>query len=99
MTVSTSDKEAVLVIRSTGRHGGTGARVVKRLQAAGRLVRALVRSDDDRARRLRESGVQTLLGDLGRRRRTSRNLGCCTSHVELLKTTDHMRLTSMQDRT
>ena len=49
MAVSTSDKEAVLVIGSTGRHGGTGARVVERLQAAGRLVRALVRSDDDRA--------------------------------------------------
>ena len=68
MTVSTSDKEAVLVIGSTGRHGGTGARVVERLQAAGRVVRALVRSDDDRARRLRESGLQTLLGDLHDRR-------------------------------
>ena len=34
----------------------------------GRLVRALVRSDDDRAQRLRESGVQTLVGDLHDRR-------------------------------
>jgi uncharacterized protein YbjT (DUF2867 family) len=42
--------------------------VVERLQAAGRLVRALVRSDDDRAQRLRESGVQTLVGDLHDRR-------------------------------
>ena len=49
----------MLVIGATGRHGGTGARVVERLQAAGRLVRALVRSDDERAQRLRESGVQT----------------------------------------
>jgi len=65
--VSTSDQE-VLVIGATGRHGGTGARVVERLQAAGRAVRALVRSDDDRAQRLREAGVQTLLGDLHDRR-------------------------------
>jgi len=58
----------VLVIGATGRHGGTGARVVERLQAAGRLVRALVRSDDERAERLRQSGVQTLVGDLHDRR-------------------------------
>jgi uncharacterized protein YbjT (DUF2867 family) len=66
--VSRSDQETVLVIGATGRHGGTGARVVERMQAAGRLVRALVRSDDERAQRLRESGVQTLLGDLHDRR-------------------------------
>jgi uncharacterized protein YbjT (DUF2867 family) len=68
VTASTSDQETVLVIGATGRHGGTGARVVERLQAAGRLVRALVHSDDDRAQRLRESGVQTLVGDLHDRR-------------------------------
>src|ERR1700756_5775395 len=68
MTASNSDRETVLVIGATGRHGGTGARVVERLQAAGRLVRALVRSDDERAQRLRESGVQTLVGDLHDRR-------------------------------
>ena len=66
--MSTRDREVVLVIGATGRHGGTGARVVQRLQAAGRLVRALVRSDDERAQRLRESGVQTLVGDLHDRR-------------------------------
>ena len=68
MTVSNSDQETVLVIGATGRHGGTGARVVERLQAAGRVVRALVRSDDGRAERLRQSGVQTLVGDLHDRR-------------------------------
>jgi uncharacterized protein YbjT (DUF2867 family) len=66
--VSNSDRETVLVIGATGRHGGTGARVVERLQAAGRLVRALVRSDYERAERLRQSGVQTLVGDLHDRR-------------------------------
>jgi uncharacterized protein YbjT (DUF2867 family) len=68
VAVSNSDQETVLVIGATGRHGGTGARVVERLQGAGRLVRASVRSDDDRAERLRQSGVQTLLGDLHDRR-------------------------------
>ena len=64
MRVSNSDRETVLVIGATGRHGGTGVRVVERMQAAGRVVRALVRSDDERAKRLRESGVHTLVGDL-----------------------------------
>jgi len=68
VTVSSSDQEAVLVIGATGRQFGTGARVVERLQAQGRVVRALVHSDDDRAERLRRSGVQTLLGDMYDRR-------------------------------
>jgi uncharacterized protein YbjT (DUF2867 family) len=74
VTASTSDQETVLVIGATGRHGRTGARVVERVRAAGRLVRALVRSDDDRAQRLRESGVQTLVGDLHDRRTLLRAL-------------------------
>src|SRR5258705_5002941 len=68
VTASKGDQETVLVVGATGRHGGTGARVVERLHAAGRAVRALVRSDDDRAQRLRQSGVHTLLGDLHDRR-------------------------------
>ena len=68
MTVSNSDQETVLVIGAAGRQFGTGARVVERLQAQGRVVRALVRSEDERTQRLRESGVQTLLGDLHDRR-------------------------------
>ena len=64
---------------------GTGARVVERLQTAGRLVRALVRSDDDRAERLRESGVQTAGGrparppDSAARAGWSRFGVCCVS--------------------
>lgn len=66
--MSKSDQETVLIFGATGRHGGTGARVVARLQEQGRLVRAVVRSDDERAARLRESGVQTMVGDLHDRR-------------------------------
>ena len=68
MTVPNNNRETVLVIGATGRHGGTGARVVQRLQAAGRDVRALVHSDDERAQRLRESGVHVMVGDLHDRR-------------------------------
>jgi hypothetical protein len=42
VTVSTSNQETVLVIGPTRRHGGTGARVIERLQRAGRVVRACV---------------------------------------------------------
>jgi len=66
--VPNKKRETVLVIGATGRHGGTGSRVVHRLQAAGRVVRALVRSNDERAQRLRESGVQVVNGDLHDRR-------------------------------
>ena len=66
--MSNSDQETVLVIGATGRHGGTGSRVVERLQAEGRSIRAMVRTDDERAARLRESGVETLVGDLHDRR-------------------------------
>ena len=68
MTVPNTDRETVLVIGATGRHGGTGGRVVERLQAAGRDVRALVRTDDERAQRLRASGVHVVVGDLHDRR-------------------------------
>lgn len=54
----------VLVIGATGRHGGTGTTVVKRLVADGHPVRALVHTDDERASRLRRLGATTVTGDL-----------------------------------
>jgi uncharacterized protein YbjT (DUF2867 family) len=54
----------VLVIGATGRHAGTGATVVDRLVSRGRPVRALVRTEDDRAAELRRSGATTVVGDL-----------------------------------
>jgi uncharacterized protein YbjT (DUF2867 family) len=53
----------VLVIGATGRNAGTGAIVVDRLLSRGRPVRALVRTDDDRASELRRRGVTTVVGD------------------------------------
>ena len=54
----------ILVIGATGRHGGTGATVVDRLLSRGRPVRALVRTEDDRADGLRRRGATTVVGDL-----------------------------------
>lgn len=53
-----------LVIGATGRHGGTGRIVAERLLSRGRPVRALVRSDDDRAEELRRRGAAIVVGDL-----------------------------------
>src|SRR5262252_6888797 len=58
----------VLIFGATGRHGGTGARVIERLKAAGRSVRAVVRTDDERAEHLRQSGVRTMAGNMHDRR-------------------------------
>ena len=54
----------ILVIGATGRHGGTGATVVQKLLRGGHSVRALIRTDDDRASALRRQGVTTVVGDL-----------------------------------
>ena len=61
---SHSDAAPVLVIGATGRHGGTGATVVDRLLRRGRPVRAMVRTDDDRAAELRGRGAATVVADL-----------------------------------
>jgi uncharacterized protein YbjT (DUF2867 family) len=54
----------ILVIGATGRHGGTGTTVVEHLLSRGRNVRALVRTDDERAVALRRRGATTVVGDL-----------------------------------
>ena len=54
----------ILVIGATGRHGGSGTTVVDRLLSRGRSVRALVRTEDDRADGLRRRGATTVVGDL-----------------------------------
>ncbi|BBZ29306.1 NmrA family transcriptional regulator [Mycolicibacterium madagascariense] len=68
MTTAHHQPTTTLVIGATGRHGGTGGQVVHRLLQAGQTVRALVRSDDDRAAKLRTAGVHTVVGDVLDRR-------------------------------
>lgn len=64
MREPTLDAMPILVIGATGRHGGTGTTVVDRLLAQGRPVRAMVRTDDDRAAELRHRGATTVIADL-----------------------------------
>src|ERR1700757_57491 len=59
-----SEAPPILVIGATGQHAGTGSTVVDRLLSRGRQVRALVRSEDDRAAELRRRGAMTVVGDL-----------------------------------
>lgn len=47
-----------------GATGSTGREVVRSLLASGAAVRALVHREDDRAQKLRDSGVETVVGDL-----------------------------------
>ena len=54
MTTSTSDRETVLVIGATGRHGGTGARVVERLLSGYQRSLPLLPGAVDAVRRVAE---------------------------------------------
>ena len=58
----------VLVIGATGRHGGTGQYLVRRLLDEGKPVRVLVRTLDERSDRLAALGAEVAVGDLADRR-------------------------------
>jgi uncharacterized protein YbjT (DUF2867 family) len=64
MPQAQSETPPILVIGATGRHAGTGSIVVDCLLRRGHTVRALVRTDDDRAAELRQRGATTIVGDL-----------------------------------
>src|SRR5215468_7486135 len=54
----------ILVTGATGQIGGVGRTVVQMLRNRGLPVRALVRTDDERAAALRAIGAEVVLGDL-----------------------------------
>ena len=58
------ESPSILVIGATGRHASTGATVADSLLSRGRPVRAMVRTDDDRASELRRRGAATAVADL-----------------------------------
>ncbi|MGI5499647.1 NmrA family NAD(P)-binding protein [Lentzea sp. CA-135723] len=58
----------ILVTGATGRHGGTGAHLVRRLREEGRDVRVLARTRSERTEELAAAGVEVVLGDLQDRR-------------------------------
>ncbi|MCR6484996.1 NmrA family NAD(P)-binding protein [Amycolatopsis sp. OK19-0408] len=58
----------VLVTGATGRHGSTGAHVVRRLREEGRAVRVLARTPGERTEALAGLGAEIVRGDLRDRR-------------------------------
>src|SRR5712691_8546377 len=54
----------ILVTGAAGRVGAVGRTVVERLLKQGEAVRALVRTEDERARALRDMGAEVVAGDL-----------------------------------
>jgi uncharacterized protein YbjT (DUF2867 family) len=54
----------ILVTGAAGRTGGIGRTVTELLLKQGKAVRAMVRTDDDRARALRDLGAEVVVGDL-----------------------------------
>src|SRR5215217_490284 len=56
--------DPILVTGAAGRVGGVGRTIAELLLKQGRAVRAMVRSEDERARALRDMGAEVVIGDL-----------------------------------
>jgi NAD(P)H dehydrogenase (quinone) len=67
----------ILVTGAAGRVGGVGREVVEILRRRGLPVRALVRTEDERAKALRAIGAEVVVGDLTRAEDVSRALEGC----------------------
>src|SRR5881628_1742112 len=70
-------QSTILVTGAAGRIGGVGGEVVDILRSKGLPVRALVRTDDDRAEALRATGAKVVVGDLTRAEDVARALEGC----------------------
>src|SRR5258707_512686 len=60
---SSDTTSPILITGATGRHGGTGAHLARRLREAGQSVRALVRRLDERTAPLQALGAEIVLAD------------------------------------
>jgi uncharacterized protein YbjT (DUF2867 family) len=67
----------ILVTGAAGRLGGVGGEIVEILRGRDLLVRALVRTDDERADALRATGAEVVVGDLTRAEDVARTLEGC----------------------
>ena len=54
----------ILVTGAAGRVGAVGRTITELLLKQGKAVRAMVRSEDERAQALRELGAEVVIGDL-----------------------------------
>lgn len=55
----------ILVTGATGRQGGSGRAVVEALLGRGLAIRALSRTQDERAQALSNLGAEVVIGDFG----------------------------------
>src|SRR4051794_4339513 len=67
----------ILVTGAAGRYGGVGGEIVDILRRRNLPVRALVRTEDDRAEALRATGAEVVVGDLTRAEDVARALEGC----------------------
>jgi NAD(P)H dehydrogenase (quinone) len=67
----------ILVTGAAGRLGGVGGEIVEILRRRNLPVRALVRTEDDRAEALRATGAEVVVGDLTRAEDVARALEGC----------------------
>src|SRR6476661_153864 len=67
----------ILVTGAAGRIGGVGGEIIDILRSRNLPVRALVRTEDDRAEALRATGAQVVVGDLTRAQDVARALEGC----------------------
>jgi uncharacterized protein YbjT (DUF2867 family) len=72
-----SSNAPILVTGAAGRTGGVGGAIVDFLRGRNLPVRALVRTEDDRARALRATGAEVIVGDLTRVEDVARALKGC----------------------
>ncbi|MET9084034.1 NAD(P)H-binding protein [Streptomyces sp. NPDC004237] len=81
----------VLVTGAAGSVGAVGRTVVQGLRRRGLPVRALVRRDDDRARALRATGADVVVGDLTRARDVADALdGCGRMYFGMAVSADYL---------
>jgi uncharacterized protein YbjT (DUF2867 family) len=59
-----SDQSPILVTGAAGRVGAVGRTVTELLSKQGKKVRAMVRTEDERAQALRDMGAEVVVGDL-----------------------------------
>ena len=69
----------ILVTGAAGRVGAVGRTVVEFLLKQGKAVRAMVRTEDERARALRDMGAEVVAGDLLDLESMHRAIGGCES--------------------
>jgi uncharacterized protein YbjT (DUF2867 family) len=84
----------ILVTGAAGRIGAVGRTVTKLLLAQGKLVRAMVRTEDGRAQALRELGAEVVVGDLLELDSMHRAIdGCATMYFGMSVSDDYLAAT------